>query len=179
MPAPRLTLMWLTACFLSQAAWAIELPSAGSLGKQLQQDSPPAERSPAVEPERLKAGPSADQTPLPASRTTVRVNRVVFEGAQAMSPVALESVVTPWLNRDVTLADLHQMTVALEQLYAQHGFLAVRVLIPQQTMHQSTLTVRVIEGRYAPPQVKAADPRQQALLQNTRPAWRPAPQPLT
>ena len=149
----------------SMAAFAVELPNAGSLGGQLQQDQPrPGERRLPSEGEEVKPESStATQPAEPAA--TIRVARVIFQGAQAMSPDSLETVVQPWLNRDVTLMDLRQMTVAIEQLYARQGFLAVRVLIPKQAMQNGALTLSVVEGRYMPPKVTTADEREQARLQ--------------
>ncbi|MFW8695244.1 POTRA domain-containing protein, partial [Mesorhizobium japonicum] len=119
-----------------------------------------------AETDLLKTPSSNTQGAAPQTEATIRVARIVFEGAEGVPVASLEAVVAPWLNRDVTMADLRRMTVAVEQLYAQQGFLAVRALIPQQSMKQGVLVVRVVEGRYAPPKVKAEDPRVQSSLQN-------------
>jgi hemolysin activation/secretion protein len=135
------------------------------LGSELKQDPvKPGERLLPVERDLIKPKAPAADGAVSAPATT-RVSRVLFEGAQAMPRPALDAAVAPWLNRAVTLADLRSMTVAVEQLYAQRGFLAVRVLIPQQHMQGGALTLHVIEGRYAPPKVNTATLREQAPLQ--------------
>ena len=166
MPLPNITSLTLLVAALGtpMAAWAIDLPSAGSLGNQLQQDPVKlGEQLPPVEHDLIK--PQATTEVAPPSAATTRVSRVVFAGVKAMPLPSLETVVAPWLNREVTLADLRTMTVAIEQLYAQRGFLAVRVVIPQQNMQDGALTLQVTEGRYTTPKVTTANPREQAPLQ--------------
>ncbi|MFL1553509.1 ShlB/FhaC/HecB family hemolysin secretion/activation protein [Pseudomonas sp. D47] len=162
----KLTLLVATLSAAPGAARAVDLPSAGSLGNQLQQDSVKSlDRSQTEGADLLKTTAVATDV-VTTTATTIRVKKIVFESVQGVPISEVEAAATPWLNRDVTLADLRRMTVAIEQLYGQRGFLAVRALIPQQSMQDGVLSVRVVEGRYAPPQVKAGNSREQAALQH-------------
>lgn len=163
-----LALLALTLGSPLMAELAIAAPSAGSLGNQLQQDPiKPGDRSLPVEHDLIPPPPPAasDSGVGATSEGTIHLSRVLFDGARVMPPQLLNAVVEPWLNRDVTMSDLQKMTAAVEQLYAQRGFLAVRVLIPQQSMQGGALTLHVIEGRFALPKVSAATPREQAGAQ--------------
>lgn len=158
----RLTILAASLGFgLPMAAQAAQLPSAGSLGNQLQQDPvKPEDRSLPIEFDMFAPSTPPDGEDVAPLSKTVRITHVVFEGAQGLPKLSLDAAVAPWLNQEVSIADLRKMTVAVERLYAQRGFMAVRVLIPKQRMQNDTLTLQVIEGRYATPKVRASSPRE-------------------
>ncbi|NCE91745.1 hypothetical protein DK871_16920 [Pseudomonas sp. L13] len=138
-------------------------PSAGSLGNQLNQE--PIPRLPSSPIDTPSQG-NATQPPIdtPDATATVRLERVRFDGAQALSEDELQRAVQPWLERDLTLAELHAMMAAVEQLYQVRGYLAVSVVLPVQTMQEGELRLRVTVGRYQPPSVVTQNPREQAFL---------------
>lgn len=148
---------------VSAQANPVAPPSAGSLGNQLNQE--PIRRLPS-RPIDTPLHNNAAQPPVDAqdATTTVRLEHVRFDGAQVLSEDELQRAVQPWLQRDVTLAELHSMMAAVEQLYQVRGYLAVSVVLPVQTMQEGELRLLVTVGRYQPPSVITQGPREQPFL---------------
>lgn len=109
------------------------------------------ERSPAVAP-----GPvlpplpqlSPRQTPqLPLLRVFVRAIHV--EGNTAFSDGELAKVTAPYLNRELTAEDLEELRVALTRYYVERGYVTSGAIIPDQTVTDGVITLRIVEGKLA------------------------------
>ncbi|WP_158243784.1 MULTISPECIES: ShlB/FhaC/HecB family hemolysin secretion/activation protein [unclassified Pseudomonas] len=148
---------------VSAQANPVAPPSAGALGNQLNQELP--QRLPS-RPIDIPLQDNATQPPVDTqdANLTVRLERVRFDGAQVLSDAQLQRAVLPWLGRDLTLAELRTMMAAVEQLYQLHGYLAVSVVLPVQTMLDGELRLLVTVGRYQQPVVNTAGEREQAFL---------------
>ena len=139
-------LMGTTTPLWAQTA-PVSPPNAGTLLEQQRRLGPPALPQ-AVEPGVLPtvpATPAPPPGPVDPGRLTT-VLRFQPEGTTLVDPAAVQAVLSRWLNRPVSLADLREATAAVEALYRQRGWLA-RVSLPGQDITDGTVRLAVTESR--------------------------------
>lgn len=157
-------------------------PNAGTLLEQQRRQRPPAQPQ-AVEPGVLPANPTPLPEPVGADGLTT-VQRFQLEGGSLVESAAIQSVLSPWLQRPVSLADLRRATAAVEALYRQRGWLA-RVSLPGQDITDGTVRLLITESRLGrivlqqsePPLGVALTARVQALLAQQLPQGQPLGMP--
>ncbi len=85
-----------------------------------------------------------DQRRLPLRRVFVR--DIVITGVTAFSESVLAAITAPYVNRELTSEDIEALRLDLTRLYAQHGYVNSGAVIPDQTVGDGVVTLRVIEG---------------------------------
>lgn len=125
----------------SAAVHAQTLPNAGSLLNQLQ--------SGRAKPLPPKAAPAfVPPAPLKSlSGPTVTVKRFRFEGNHLLGDRRLGRVVSGYLHRPLSFAELQNAAIAVADAYRKAGWV-VRAYLPQQDVTGGTLTIEVIEARF-------------------------------
>ncbi|HFE7435026.1 TPA: ShlB/FhaC/HecB family hemolysin secretion/activation protein, partial [Salmonella enterica subsp. enterica serovar Newport] len=144
--------MFIGAGLTSVGASASFLPptGAGQLGSQLRQETqttPPAPSAPSLSLPSDEKGVAR----APDSDARVTLKQVSFTGDVAVRGVtqdAVQEVVSPWLNRPVSFADLQAMTDAVTQHYRNRGVLLARAILPPQTIKDGVLKIEIIPGKY-------------------------------
>lgn len=137
----------------AKAAFLTPPTGAGQLGNQLRQQAESAPAAPVAPSLSLPSG-DRGQARAPAGNARVTVKQVSFTGevtvpgVRGVTEPALQKVVSPWLNRPLSFADLQTMTEAVTQYYRDRGVLLARAVLPPQTIKDGLLTVRVIPGKY-------------------------------
>lgn len=76
------------------------------------------------------------------------IERFVVEGAALLTQAEFDEVVAPYVGKDKDFSDVQRALEAVEELYAQHGYSAVHVLLPEQELEAGTVRFQVIEGRF-------------------------------
>ncbi|MBE8614370.1 ShlB/FhaC/HecB family hemolysin secretion/activation protein [Morganella morganii] len=131
--------------------------SAGELGNQLRQMQPQTIPAPAPPDVSLSAGTQGDAKAPADDGTRVTLSRVIFDGAPffpgktgkpVLTPLRLQKIAEPWLNKPLSFADLQALTDAVTSEYRQRGVLLARAVLPPQTVKSGTLTIKVLPGRY-------------------------------
>jgi hemolysin activation/secretion protein len=113
-------------------------PDAGSLLRDAQRALPSAEpRLPPV---------SAPRGPRPADDTRFTVQRFDLQGITLIAPVDVQTVLKPWLNREIVFADLEQATQAIATLYQERGWY-VRAQVPEQDVVDGVVRIQIIEAQ--------------------------------
>jgi hemolysin activation/secretion protein len=74
------------------------------------------------------------------------LNSVSFSGAGAFSEAEFGKVYTHLLGRDITLAQLTEIMVAIQQMYYDAGYTLSKVMIPEQNIQSGDIRFEVIEG---------------------------------
>ncbi len=139
----------------SCAMAAVLMPptGAGQLGNQLRQETETVPAAP-VAPALSLPADGRGQARAPAGNTRVTVKQVRFSGdmtipgARGVTEVALQKVISPWLNQPLSFHDLQALTEAVTQYYRDRGILLARAVLPPQTIKNGLLTVKVIPGKY-------------------------------
>ena len=122
------------------ASGAQAQPSAGSLLKQIQGETPPV-----TLPQTLPKVESAKAQEQGSDTIKFVVKRFDFVGNTRLSSDELQTVVAPYLNRPVTSDDLKAAADAIAEHYRQRGWL-VRAYLPQQDITDGVVTIRVVEA---------------------------------
>ena len=125
---------------LCATALAQQVPNAGSILRQLEPQIP-NQPAPKADNSQNKA-----EAPAPAG-PTFHVRAFRIEGNHRVRTDRIQKLLAPYLNRDLSPADLRQATDAIARLYDRAGWLA-RVLVPPQRVEQGVLLVQVIEGKF-------------------------------
>ncbi|MCP4691569.1 MAG: ShlB/FhaC/HecB family hemolysin secretion/activation protein [Desulfobacterales bacterium] len=76
----------------------------------------------------------------------VFVREIIISGSTAFSPGDFAEISAPYLNRELTNEDLEALRRAVTILYVNEGFINSGAVIPDQTVADGVLRLRVIEG---------------------------------
>ena len=106
----------------------------------------PAPRRPET-PRLPDSGPGMVPELLRAVRITLSEIRI--EGATAIPRERLDAVAARYLKREITGAEIFELARELTVLYRSEGYLLSQVIVPQQSLADRRLTLRVIEGYIA------------------------------
>jgi len=75
------------------------------------------------------------------------ITRFDVQGATLVSPERIERVLQPFTGADRTIDDVQRARAALEAAYAEQGYGASQVVLPEQELKGGVVTLRVVEGR--------------------------------
>ncbi|MDD2796334.1 ShlB/FhaC/HecB family hemolysin secretion/activation protein, partial [Acidocella sp.] len=82
------------------------------------------------------------------------IGRYVADGATLLSPGEIAAAVGPYTGRGKDFSDVQYALEAIEGLYADRGYSAVHVLLPEQELESGTIHFQVIESRFGQVTVK-------------------------
>jgi len=77
----------------------------------------------------------------------VRVEAVRFEGHSVFDEATLVAIARPFLQRDLAIEDLEDLRDRISRHYTDAGYISSGALIPEQSLADGVLTIRVVEGR--------------------------------
>jgi hemolysin activation/secretion protein len=102
-------------------------------------------RPPPLEPGRLSGAP------------TLFVRRVEVDGATALPPERIAAITSDYENRAVSAEELQRLRNELTLAYVNEGYVNSGAVIPEQSIEDGVVKVRIVEGRLA--RVDVAEPR--------------------
>lgn len=127
----------------------IPQPDAGSIMREIkpealqpQKDNPPLEivtPKPTAQPDSAK----------------IRLKTWRITGNTLFNNETLQSLIADYCNKELTLADLRQAALTLDQYYQQHGYYS-HTLLPAQDIKDGLVELIVLEGRLGKIEVDAA-----------------------
>jgi hemolysin activation/secretion protein len=83
----------------------------------------------------------------PPAPVRFEVNRFEVDGASLLPPDRVDAALAPFAGPDRTIADVQQARAALEAAYAELGYGATRVLLPEQELKDGIVRLRVVEAQ--------------------------------
>ncbi len=86
------------------------------------------------------------QPAAPAKKNSFNVMEYRIEGNRMLSEARIEEAVQPYLGEDKTIADVEAARSALEKAYRDAGYLTVLVGIPEQTIRDGIVRLKVAPG---------------------------------
>ena len=89
--------------------------------------------------------PEEKVIPFPIPRIFVR--EIKITGNTVFSDEILAEVTAPYVNRELTDADLESLRLALTIFYINKGYINSGAIIPDQTILDGIITIHMIEGR--------------------------------
>ncbi|MCW2389795.1 hemolysin activation/secretion protein [Sphingobium sp. B11D3B] len=99
---------------------------------------------PSVSPVELPQAPTSEAAP--ESTAPLRLSLIRFEGATAVPLDVLNALAQPYLNRDITLADLFRLAEAVTTEYRRRGFVLSRAVVAPQRIENGVATINIVEG---------------------------------
>jgi hemolysin activation/secretion protein len=76
------------------------------------------------------------------------IKQFVVEGARLLTQADFDQVVAPYVGDEKDFSDVQYALEAVEELYAERGYSAVHVLLPEQELEAGTVRFEVIESRF-------------------------------
>ena len=154
-PAIVKPMLILAAALSAAPALAQTLPSAANPGalqqrrideeerrRQLEQ----LERREITDPVRREAAPPPAAPPAgEAVRFTVREIR--FTESAILPAEALAELAGPYTGREVSLAELRELTARIDAAYRERRVVTARAVIPPQDVSDGVVDIRLVEGR--------------------------------
>ena len=94
--------------------------------------------------------PELDQVVQPsgslAKQIKLTVTGIRIKGNTLLANEQIAQLIRPFLNKKVSMSELQDLRLALTDLYHQHGYIAVNVLLPDQTVSNGEVIYVVVEG---------------------------------
>ncbi|MDO8903598.1 ShlB/FhaC/HecB family hemolysin secretion/activation protein [Hydrogenophaga sp.] len=139
----KIPLLPFAVLILSQAAFAQQLPSAGSQLQQIPPAPSPQQVAPAI---RIDSGP----TPATAASDAVKimVNRLQVTGASVYREDELLALTGFQPGSELNLANLRAMAQKITDRYRSQGYFVAQAYLPAQEIKDGSVTIAVIEGQY-------------------------------
>lgn len=165
-----LTMPLLTAAMVSHAA---STPDAGQLLQQIEKERGmllPKQATPETSP--------LPQVMKPPAGETVIVTSFNFKGNTLLKNEALATVVSEYLNRPLTFAELQRVAAVVADYYRQAGWI-VRVYLPQQDITEGVVTIQVVEAVFSGATIENPMPlrlklgRLQDMVERAQPKQKP------
>ncbi|MEM1252345.1 MAG: ShlB/FhaC/HecB family hemolysin secretion/activation protein [Cyanobacteria bacterium P01_H01_bin.21] len=117
---------------------------------------PPADSfpEPLPEPEPEEAEPVLPTTPVtppetvepPETGPTVRVQRFEVLDSTVFDQSDFDTVLAPFVDRDLDIDELRQAADSVTQLYLNEGYITSRAVLPNQPITEGVVKLQVIEG---------------------------------
>ncbi len=82
-----------------------------------------------------------------AADPTIYVAAIVTDASEILTEAEIAAVTSPYVGRELTVAQLHEVVAQLNLLYEQKGFLTARAVLPAQTVEQGVVRIRLVEGK--------------------------------
>jgi hemolysin activation/secretion protein len=99
-----------------------------------------------VEAWAQSGAPASPSSPPAARQRTFDINEFRIEGSTQLTVVEVEKAVYPFLGPARVLEDVERARAALEKVYTDKGYQSVSVVIPQQTVRNGVVTLKVNEA---------------------------------
>ncbi|MDH2916444.1 MAG: ShlB/FhaC/HecB family hemolysin secretion/activation protein [Gallionella sp.] len=94
------------------------------------------------------------------------------DGASLLSKEEIDAAVAPFVGKSKDFSDVQRALEAVEELYAQRGFSAVHLLLPEQELEKGSVLFQAIEGRFGKIVVKDNQFVSEANVLNALPSVR-------
>ena len=120
-------------------------PPAIDPGRLREQFDVPAVPASGVQMPEFKGG-LHDVAPQALRAIRVTLHKIVVEGATVFTPEQLSMVTRPYLGREISGSDIFALAQKLTVHYRNAGYFLSLVVVPPQSLGDTTLTLRVIEG---------------------------------
>jgi hemolysin activation/secretion protein len=103
----------------------------------------------AASAEEAPAAPAMEQGVL-----RFEIVRYVLENATLLTQAEVDAAVAPYVGKRKDFSDVQRALEAIEALYAERGYSAVSVLLPEQELEKGTVRFRAVESRFGKIEVK-------------------------
>ena len=78
---------------------------------------------------------------------TFRLQKINMDASEILKQEELNAITSAYLDREVAIKDLREMTEKINRLYSEKGYMTCRAILPPQRIHAGEVSVRLIEGK--------------------------------
>jgi hemolysin activation/secretion protein len=137
----------LLSCLIAFASTPVSAQDAGSLLRDAERERlAPRPANPAL------IAPAKPPAPEPTG-AHFRVDKFHLEGNTLLSEAELQTVLIPWLGRELSFAEIQQAADAITEYYRRAGYL-VRAYLPEQKLDSGTVNIIIVEARMGKVQIE-------------------------
>lgn len=87
------------------------------------------------------------QTPIPgAEKIKFHLRHVIIEGNTVFCTEELMRYAEPYLNKEISVADLQKITLEISTKYRDAGYILSHAVLPAQSIQGGTVKIQVLEG---------------------------------
>lgn len=137
---------------LPATVWAqTPTPNVQSMGQSAITQTPETVRPERELPERedIPGLDEASKTPaVTPGEETIHIRDFKLEGVEFLDESELQSLLEPYRNRDLTIAQIEEAAARITQVYQERGYILTRAYIPRQDARDGVLTINILAGRY-------------------------------
>jgi hemolysin activation/secretion protein len=108
---------------------------------------PPKELAPLPPPIQIPVPKPPEEKVIPFHIPRVFVREIKITGNTVFSDETLVEVTAPYVNRELTDAELESLRLALTIFYINKGYINSGAMIPDQTIIDGVMTIQIIEGK--------------------------------
>ncbi|MBU0621637.1 MAG: hypothetical protein KJ795_07305 [Gammaproteobacteria bacterium] len=98
------------------------------------------------------------------------INSITVEGASLLKKAEIEAAVAPYIGKGKDFSDVQRALEAIEAAYAEHGYSAVQVLLPEQELENGRIRFRAVESRFGQVVVKGQKYSSEISVRNALPS---------
>jgi hemolysin activation/secretion protein len=137
-------MVWLLTVLIHTVSNAQTPPRLAPTAPRLEEEIKPLEPAPGLVLPPVPLPPE-EKAGIPSARVFIREIRVT--GNTVFSPEEIAQVTTPYTNRELSAEDLEALRVALTLLYVNKGYINSGAVLPDQSILDGVVTIRIIEGK--------------------------------
>lgn len=130
---------------LLMAAQSPPVPPAGVVDRQIEQEYEVKEVEPTKEVPLLEFEPGQEE--LDVGDEKVTIHSVELSGNTIISDRVLCRILKPYLNRPLSMQELKEMSLLVQNKYVRKGYFLTRAYLPAQEIQNGALKIEVIEGK--------------------------------
>ena len=138
-------LAWAQSTQPIQPAPLLELPP-----QNIPRADPPKPAAPPILPAppapQLLSPPEVPQPAVASPAETIFVRRFEIVGSTVFKPSDFDPITQPYINRELTFAELLQVRSLITKLYLDRQYLTSAAILPLQTLTNGIVKIQVIEG---------------------------------
>jgi len=140
----KITVVLTGAAIISMATLKAQAQNqdAGILQRQLQDQMDKSQPA----PKDLKSERSAEDVTFDPNAQKIRFTGYRFNGNSVLNNEQLQAIVKPWNNRELTVGQLKEVTVAIQEAYSKVARVA-QASVPPQELDGGILMIDILEAR--------------------------------
>lgn len=135
------------------SAWAQSTPSSQSGTLPELPNFPPPVRTPGAILPSVPLPPGAGVDGL-FSGVRIFVADIRIVGNTVLAADELDRIVAPYRKKELSFADLERLRDQLTAAYIHHGYVSSGAVIPDQTIHDGVVEIRIVQGTLGELEVK-------------------------
>ncbi|MGE5308364.1 MAG: ShlB/FhaC/HecB family hemolysin secretion/activation protein, partial [Deltaproteobacteria bacterium] len=91
--------------------------------------------------------PAVEEQAVPQGGEKTLIQKIDVRGVSLLSKKEVDEIISPFINKELTMADMRKISDLITDKYRQKGYITSRAYLPPQKIADKTLQIDTIEGR--------------------------------